>query len=582
MKKLSLRNESEVIGKVLGKPIYDADGRLLLAEGIVLTPSHVKHLKNNNFSSVYVTGSDEAQIRTPVSDLTAMKTTKTVKEISKALESKKPVDNLYEMFRENVEEIVEEILQNKNVITNLDSIKNMNDYTYQHSANMTTIALYLSKNLDFSKQQLIELGMGCLLHDIGKQKIPKEILNKKEKLTDSEWEIIKKHPKNGYDIIRNSGKFSFLTAHVAYQHHERYDGNGYPRGMKGNGYFATKRADWTKIHPYADVAIVADAMDAMLSDRPYRPGKSIDEVLNELKANSSKQFNPVLVDLVTKMVPRYPPGTSVIFVSPDMLGYRGVVIDVDKKDVNKYTIKLTHDENQKEIDKPIIVEGMIAQIQKSEEIKKHVDLRHVSEGELINQILNNPEVREKLKRSLEVTAMENRSIYNEIVPSAQPDDELLSKREFEILLDHQISIAERYNNTFSVMFVDMDNLKTVNDTYGHLVGDQFIQKFINLLKDKTRNADKFVARYKSGDEFMLLLPHTDKIGAYKLAERLLQEANKTTISIEDKELQLSASIGIVEYKKGKSLDKNSLLSYADNAMYQAKKSGKNKIYILDI
>jgi diguanylate cyclase (GGDEF)-like protein len=127
----------------------------------------------------------------------------------------------------------------------------------------------------------------------------------------------------------------------------------------------------------------------------------------------------------------------------------------------------------------------------------------------------------------------------------------------------------------------MDNLKSINDTYGHLVGDQFIQKFVSLLKDKTRNADRFVARYKSGDEFMLLLPETDKDGAYKLAERLLNKANKTVISIEGKNLQLSASIGIVEYKKGKSLDKNSLLGYADNAMYQAKKSGKNSIYVLD-
>ncbi|GAE88161.1 hypothetical membrane associated protein [Acetivibrio straminisolvens JCM 21531] len=141
----------------------------------------------------------------------------------------------------------------------------------------------IGKVMGLGSERLRLLKIAALLHDIGKVEIPESILNKTEPLTPSEIKSLRRHPMYSVDILEPLSSIEMLIDSIKY-HHERYDGKGYPTGKKGK-----------EIPLEARILCVADAFDAMLSDRPYRRGMKMDEVLAELKNNSGTQFDPETV-----------------------------------------------------------------------------------------------------------------------------------------------------------------------------------------------------------------------------------------------------------------------------------------------
>lgn len=154
----------------------------------------------------------------------------------------------------------------------------------------SNVANYAAKILD----DKIKLFVAGLLHDVGKIKIPNSILYKRGTLTSNEFAIIKKHPCEGAEILKKTGYCSEIVEAVLH-HHERWDGNGYPDGIKGK-----------KIPLYSRVLAVADAFDAMVSDRPYRKALPLDVALKEIEANAGTQFDPDIVQQFLKKVYRTP------------------------------------------------------------------------------------------------------------------------------------------------------------------------------------------------------------------------------------------------------------------------------------
>jgi response regulator RpfG family c-di-GMP phosphodiesterase len=155
--------------------------------------------------------------------------------------------------------------------------------THGHSERVVTFSLRLGHELGLSKEELRDLELGALLHDIGKIGVPDAILRKPAKLTDEEWVKMKLHPLHGQKILRN---IPFLegSARVVEQHHEKWDGSGYPHGMRGED-----------IDLNARIFQVVDAFDAMTSDRVYRRGTNYGEALKELERCSGTQFDPFVV-----------------------------------------------------------------------------------------------------------------------------------------------------------------------------------------------------------------------------------------------------------------------------------------------
>lgn len=156
--------------------------------------------------------------------------------------------------------------------------------TWGHSARVVAYAMAMAKQLGLKDDELrSQLAWAGLLHDIGKIGVPDSILLKKTSLSPEEWEEIKRHPRTGYEIVT---QIDFLqeAANIILLHHEHYDGGGYPMGLKGKD-----------IPLPARIFAVADALDAMTTDRPYRSARSLEEALNEIKRLSGKQFCPLVV-----------------------------------------------------------------------------------------------------------------------------------------------------------------------------------------------------------------------------------------------------------------------------------------------
>ncbi|NLW55451.1 MAG: HD-GYP domain-containing protein [Firmicutes bacterium] len=152
--------------------------------------------------------------------------------------------------------------------------------TWGHSVRVAGYATALAKQMGLKEADLRKLTWAGFLHDIGKIGIPDEILRKKAKLLPEEWEAIKRHPELGYEIV-NQVDFLKNAARIILYHHERYDGHGYPQGLKGE-----------RIPLTARIFAVADALDAMTSDRPYRPARTMEEAFHEILSLTGKQFCP--------------------------------------------------------------------------------------------------------------------------------------------------------------------------------------------------------------------------------------------------------------------------------------------------
>jgi len=162
-------------------------------------------------------------------------------------------------------------------------------YTAQHQQRVSRLSRSIAQEMGLDAERIDGLRMGASIHDIGKINLPAEILSKPSKLTDIEYELIKGHAQVGYDILK-SVSFPWPVADIAHQHHERLDGSGYPRGLKGE-----------EICLEARIVAVADVVEAMSNHRPYRPSLGIDAALEEIETHRGTWFEPAAVDACVKL-----------------------------------------------------------------------------------------------------------------------------------------------------------------------------------------------------------------------------------------------------------------------------------------
>jgi len=162
--------------------------------------------------------------------------------------------------------------------------------TEGHSQRVTLLTLKLAEAFGMNQEELIHIRRGALLHDIGKLGIPDSILHKPGKLTETEWEMMRRHPQYAYDMLYPID-YLHPALSIPYCHHEKWDGTGYPRGLKGE-----------EIPQSARLFAIADVWDALTSDRPYRPAMSEEFASNYVQEQSGKHFQPEVVELFLKMI----------------------------------------------------------------------------------------------------------------------------------------------------------------------------------------------------------------------------------------------------------------------------------------
>jgi putative nucleotidyltransferase with HDIG domain len=300
----------------LAKPIYHNDN-VLLNVGVENLGKYKNRLLTKGINHIYVEDkySSDIIIKQPIREETRRKSKKTIAKVFEEVKRDFTDINVKEL-NTVVEDIILDLTNEEDIMHNLVSLKSVDDYTFEHSINVSVLAILFGKKINYNFDDLRKIGMGCILHDIGKMLIPEEILNKPTSLTDYEYEVIKNHPELGFKHLQELDVLSPLSRTVVYAHHEKIDGTGYPRGLKGN-----------KIHEFAKIANIADVFDALTSERVYRKRWPTHKAVDYIISNTDIFFDYNLVKKLMPKIASYPNGTEVMLSTGD----RGIV---KKQNVN--------------------------------------------------------------------------------------------------------------------------------------------------------------------------------------------------------------------------------------------------------
>jgi len=328
-------------GIKLGRSIYGEKGKILLTKGTELTDSFIKRLKNLNINTVYIEDKASEGIdiveSIPIELLNEATNVitegiETIAELNGTkptfqamIETEKTVRTFQKIFRD----IMTCLTENPSVLNLLATTKIHESHVYTHSLNVTIYSCQLAIKNGMSTREIEEIGLGALLHDLGKIFVAPEILNKPGRLNEEEYQHMKAHSQLGFDILRKVHEIPLVVAHCALQHHERIDGRGYPRGIKGD-----------KIHPYAKILSVADVFDAVTSHRVYRPAMLPHQGMELLFSGSGTQFDTKQLKLFKNCIAIYPQGLTVKLND----GRLGIVTKYHFHSVGRPTIRIIKDE----------------------------------------------------------------------------------------------------------------------------------------------------------------------------------------------------------------------------------------------
>ncbi len=286
-------------GMKLAKDVYLPDGRILLLSGFVVKERYIRKLELFKVPYVYVMEGELAKIENISEEKVYSEAFHSIKSVMTSVREGKELD--IKAVRDTVSCIVHKVINNETVFMQLTGIRDIDNYTFLHSVDVCIYSVITGRKLGYSDKELTELGIGAVLHDIGKCKIPNEILLKPGRLTKEEFEVMKKHSIFGYDIVINTPGLSKKIANIAYQHHEKWNGSGYPAGLSGND-----------IDSYARIVTAADIYDALTADRVYRKRDMPHMAAEYIVANSSVLIDPEIAKVFIKNITIYPEGAIVL------------------------------------------------------------------------------------------------------------------------------------------------------------------------------------------------------------------------------------------------------------------------------
>ena len=383
--------------------------------------------------------------------------------------------------REQMEKLSLQVLR-----TLSTTIETKDEYTRGHSHRVGEYAALIARELGWSQEEIINLKNTADLHDIGKIGVPDTILNKPTKLTEDEYIIIKDHTVIGAEILKNITLIPH-AAEVARSHHERYDGTGYPDGLKGED-----------IPLYARVIAVADSYDAMSSRRIYRSALSRQEICEEIRSNQGKQFDPVIAEVFLRLLTE------------------------DRLQVQEADSTTPENADQPNMEFEI--------------------------GKFVSDIMQTMKAQEDSENFDFLTGL----------PMRNAGEKLAAR------------LMEEHDGC--LIFMDMDNLKQINDIYGHKAGDRALKVFGSILA--SQKADAAACRL-GGDEFLLFVPDISRDASAQLVKNIFAQFQAAKAS--DLEIRGAAmSAGLCMTHRGQAFA--DCYVKADKALYYVKQNGKENFF----
>ncbi|KMK77644.1 HD-GYP domain-containing protein [Alkalihalobacillus pseudalcaliphilus] len=325
-------------GQKLAKAVLNGEGSILLNKDILLTEKLIKRLKNLAVPFIYIKDDqiDLPKIEQVISQKTREETVSKLKyefiALSNTWNNFKDLKaiNVDLDFESSVKMLIKDIQNNPDALSLLLSASSHDLYIFVHSFNVAVYSIGLAMELGYEEDELYEIGLGALFHDIGKMFIPKDILLKPGKLTNDEFKIVQSHSKLGYDLLIDTAQMTKNIARCALEHHERLNGTGYPQAIKSG-----------KIHPYAKIIAIADVFDAVTSNRSYRKPMLPHEALELLYSGASTLFDIDMVKTFRQMMAVYPSGLMVQLSD----NRKGIVYKQNKQMSTHPVIKILYEDN---------------------------------------------------------------------------------------------------------------------------------------------------------------------------------------------------------------------------------------------
>ncbi len=238
-----------------------------------------------------------------------------------------------------IDGIIQSVFRNSNALSILANLRSHEEYTYTHSVNVAALSVVFGKSLGLRRKDLYDLGIGGLFHDIGKFRIPDEILKKPGELTQKEFEIVKKHPHSGYRLMQGNTDLNDRALRVILEHHERYDGGGYPSALHG-----------AQISKAANMVSIVDAYDALTADRAYRRAVDPHFALKTMYLERKERYYYDLMERFIKCLGIYPVGSFVKLTN----GHYAIVIEADPANPLTPTVKIMLDKNMRRLNPEIV------------------------------------------------------------------------------------------------------------------------------------------------------------------------------------------------------------------------------------
>lgn len=232
--------------------------------------------------------------------------------------------------------LANEVATDPYAVAALTHLRNCDDYTVEHSADVGILMVAIGRTMGMDENTLRDLALAGLVHDIGKQRIPDEMLKKQGPLTEEEWKLMKQHPEMGIEVLRESmPQCPESVLYVVRQHHERLDGSGYPNGLFKKD-----------LHLHSMIAAVSDVFDATTADRPYRKARAAREALMLIYGSRGTHFDSNVVTALIKLVGVYPVGTRVQLDSGEV----GTVVAPNPEDSTRPVVEVEKDRYGRYVD----------------------------------------------------------------------------------------------------------------------------------------------------------------------------------------------------------------------------------------
>ena len=302
MQKIVIPLAESMAGMLVAEPIRNLDsGLVYVGENQELTADAIEYLKSTGVDQIkiYVNTWDDVWKISKETKEEYQKCTETAKTLLRRVAQDNVVD--FVAFKEVKKEISEKFGDNYKIIGCINLFKEADSYTYTHSINVALLSVLIGKWMKFGQNMLDSLMIAGLLHDIGKMRIDPKILNKPDKLTDEEFEEVKKHPMYSYQLLQDNKELSLDVKIGILMHHERMDGSGYPYGVFNEN-----------INDIAKILAVADAYDAMISERPYQKKRSPFEVMQLMQEGVFGKLDTKILLTFLSNIATYYIGTYVI------------------------------------------------------------------------------------------------------------------------------------------------------------------------------------------------------------------------------------------------------------------------------